>query len=130
MAAHKTSLSAGIAIRTMLMQSEAVTKHTSTIYPVLTDKAELPYILYRKSALEHTPTKSGYQGADTAQIEVVCYAAKYADSVEMAEAVREALDYQAGEFDGVKVRGCMLSDCEDLYEAGAYVQRLIFSVKI
>ncbi len=126
----KTSLSAGAVIRDMLMKSEAVMQRTNKIFPIATDKALLPYILYRRAALEHNPTKAGQPGADTVTIEVVCYTAKYADGVELAEAVREALDYQQGESDGLTVRSCMLADSEEGYEDDAFVQHLDFIVKL
>lgn len=126
----KTSLSAGAVIRAMLMGSEAVMQRTNKIFPIATDKALLPYILYRRAALEHNPTKAGQPGADTVTIEVVCYTAKYADGVELAEAVREALDYQQGESDGLTVRSCMLADSEEGYEDDAFVQHLDFIVKL
>lgn len=126
----KTSLSAGAVIRDMLMKSEAVMQRTNKIFPIATDKALLPYILYRRAALEHNPTKARQPGADTVTIEVVCYTAKYADGVELAEAVREALDYQQGESDGLTVRSCMLADSEEGYEDDAFVQHLDFIVKL
>lgn len=126
----KTSLSAGAVIRDMLMKSEAVMQRTNKIFPIATDKALLPYILYRRAALEHNPVKAGQPGADTVTIEVVCYTAKYADGVELAEAVREALDYQQGESDGLTVRSCMLADSEEGYEDDAFVQHLDFIVKL
>ena len=114
----------------MLMKSEAVMQRTNKIFPIATDKALLPYILYRRAALEHNPTKARQPGADTVTIEVVCYTAKYADGVELAEAVREALDYQQGESDGLTVRSCMLADSEEGYEDDAFVQHLDFIVKL
>ena len=69
-------------------------------------------------------------GADTVTMEVFCYAAQYADSVELAEAVRAALDYSKGERAGLTMRSCTLVDSEELYEDDAFVQQLLFAVKI
>ena len=69
-------------------------------------------------------------GADTVTMEVVCYTAKYAESVELAEVVRSALDYSQRERDGLVMRGCVLDDSEEGYEDDAFFQRLIFRVKI
>lgn len=126
----KTSLSAGAVIRDLLMKSEAVMQRTNKIFPIATDSATLPYILYRRAALEHNPTKAGQPGADTVRMEVVCYTAKYADGVELAEAVRETLDYAQGEKDGLAMRSCVLVDSEEGYEDDAFVQHLDFNVKI
>lgn len=130
MAQRKTSLSAGSVIRDMLLKDPEVKKRTNKVFPVVTDTAVLPYILYRRAAMEQNPTKTGYPGADTVVIEVVCYTEKYADGIELAEAVRAALDGKQGEKDGVVMRSCVLSDSEEGYDSDAYAQQLVFRVKI
>lgn len=130
MAANKTSLSAGSIIRDMLLKDAEVKKRTNKVFPVATDTAILPYILYRRASLEQNPTKAGYPGADTVAIEVVCYTEKYADGVELAEAVRAALDGKQGEKDGLAMRSCILTDSEEGYDSDAYAQQLVFNVKI
>ena len=102
--AMKTSLSAGAVIREILLADADVRRRTNKIFPVVTSKAELPYILYRRAALQHNPTKARQPGADTVTMEVFCYTASYADGVELAEAVRKALAYAQGEKDGLVMR--------------------------
>lgn len=127
---NKSSLSAGAVIRNILLSDEEVKKRTNKVFPIVIDKATLPYILYRRASLQHNPTKAGLPGADTVTMEVVCYTARYADGVELAEAVRAALDYKQGERDGVTMRSCVLTDSEEGYEDDAFLQQLIFQVKI
>lgn len=126
----KTSLSAGAVIREILLADADVKRRTGKIFPVMTSKAELPYILYRRAALQHNPTKAGQPGADTVTMEVFCYTASYADGVELAEAVRKALDYAQGEKDGLIMRSCTLVDSEEDFADDAFVQCLSFNVKI
>lgn len=128
--AMKTSLSAGAVIREILLGDEDVKRRTTKIFPVVINKAELPYILYRRAALQHNPTKAGLPGADTVTMEVFCYTANYADGVELAEAVRKALDYAQGEKDGLVMRSCTLVDSEEDFTDDAFVQSLSFNVKI
>ena len=130
MALKKTSLSAGSIIRDILLSNEEVKRRTNKVFPIVRDNAQLPYILYRRAALAHNPTKQGMPGADTVTMEVVCYTAKYAEGVELAEAVRQALDYASGEHDGVKMRSCTLADSEEGYEDDAFVQQLVYQVRI
>lgn len=130
MAQNKSSLSAGAVIRGLLLSDEEVKKRTNKVFPIVIDKATLPYILYRRASLQHNPTKAGMPGADTVTMEVVCYTASYADSVELAEAVRTALDYKQGERDGITMRSCVLVDSEEGYEDDAFLQQLVFQVKI
>ena len=128
--AMKTSLSAGAVIREILLADADVRRCTNKIFPVVTSKAELPYILYRRAALQHNPTKARQPGADTVTMEVFCYTASYADGVELAEAVRKALDYAQGEKDGLIMRSCTLVDSEEDFTDDAFVQCLSFNVRI
>ena len=126
----QTSLNAGVIIRDILINDADVSRIATKVFPVVTDKATLPYGAYRRSRLEHNPTKAKNPGADTVQIDINCYAATYQESVELAEAVRAALDYAQGEKDGLVMRSCILADGEELYEDDAYVQSLTFKVQI
>ena len=129
MAVSKTSLSAGEIIRAMLVDDAEVMKRTKKIFPVVEDSAELPYIVYRRTQLEQDPTKAG-RGADTIGMEILCYTAGYTEGVELAEAVRGALDNRQGETDGLKMRSCYLTDSEEAWQDDAYVQQLVFKIKI
>ena len=126
---NKSSLSAGEIIRGILAADPAVTTRVNKIYPVIVDKAELPYITYRRASLQQDPVKST-RGADTVGIEVICYTARYTEGVELAEAVRDALDGATGTSDGLLMRSCFLSDSEEAWQDDAYLQQLIFTVKI
>lgn len=111
------------------MGSSDVTELTRKIYPVVTDEAELPYIVYRRAELAHKPTKAGYPGADTVKMEILCCAEGYAESVELAEAVRSVLDYSQGEGEGLVLRSCVLESSEERWEDDAFVQQLDFIIK-
>lgn len=129
MAQSKSSLSAGEIIRAVLTQDEAVSALTTNVFPVVADEARLPYIVYRRSHMEQNPLKST-RGADTIGIEVLCYTENYASGVELAEAVRSALDCKQAEIDGLQMRSCYLTDSEEAWQDDAYVQQLIFTIKI
>ncbi|WP_294610880.1 DUF3168 domain-containing protein [uncultured Bacteroides sp.] len=129
MAVSKSSLSAGEIIRAILMADSEVVARSKKVFPVVEDSAELPYIVYRRTQLEQVPTKAG-RGADTVGIEVLCYTEHYTEGVELAEAVRGALDGAQGESDGLVMRSCYLADSEEAWQDDAYVQQLVFNVKI
>ena len=129
MAVSKSSLSAGEIIRAMLIEDSEVMARVNKVFPVVEDKADLPYIVYRRTQLEQDPTKAG-RGADTVGIEILCYTAGYTEGVELAEAVRSALDNKQGETDGLVMRSCYLTDSEEAWQDDAYVQQLVFNVKI
>ncbi len=128
---EKTVISGGSVIRTLLSGSREVTALCSRIFPVASDNEEtLPYIVYRRAGLDPTPVKSG-RPADTALFEVWVYASTYAGSLEIAEAVRTALDGFSGECAGLCVRYLAMTDAaEDAVAAGdAMVQQLTFEMK-
>lgn len=129
MAVSKSSLSAGEIIRAMLIEDSEVMMRANKVFPVVEDSAELPYIVYRRTQLEQDPTK-GRRGADTVGIEILCYTKGYTEGVELAEAVRGALDGAQGESDGLVMRSCYLADSEEAWQDDAYVQQLVFNVKI
>lgn len=129
MAVNRTSLSAGEIIRSILMSDSEVSARVKKIFPVVEDSAELPYIVYRRTQLEQEPVK-GRRGADTVGIEILCYTQHYTEGVELAEAVRDALDGKQGEVDGLVMRSCYLADSEEAWQDDAYLQQLVFNVKI
>ena len=130
MAVPKTSLSVGSIIRAVLLEDPDVAGRTNKVFPVVTDSAELPYIVYRRAELAATPQKRGQPGADEVQVEVLCYTRRYGEGVELAEAVRGALDYVSAEHEGQTLRSCYLSNSEGEYQDDAFVQQLVFTVKV
>ena len=114
----------------MLIADEDVAAITDKVYPVVTDAADLPYIIYRRSSVDASPVKQGYPSADKAQIEIMCCAASYDESIALAEAVRKALDCKSYTYEGVVMRGCVMTDASEAWQDDAYVQNLVFNVKM
>lgn len=129
MAVSKSSLSAGEIIRAVLTSDPEVTARAKKVYPVVEDTAELPYVVYRRTQLEQGQVK-GRRGNDTVTIEVLCYTEGYTEGVELAEAVRDALDNKTAESDGLVMRSCYLTDSEEAWQDDAYLQVLVFNVKM
>ena len=128
---RKTSLSACEIIYDVLSNDEAITEKVTKIYPVVElTEAQCPYIVYRRTGLSANPQKAGQPGADTVEIEVGCFAADYEDSVELAELVRSALDYRQHVTDDLRMRSCYLSGASEDYGDDAFVQNLLFTIKI
>lgn len=129
MAVSKSSLSAGEIIRAVLTSDPEVTARAKKVYPVVEDTAELPYVVYRRTQLEQGQVK-GRRGNDNVTIEVLCYTKGYTEGVELAEAVRDALDNKTAEIDGLVMRSCYLTDSEEAWQDDAYLQVLVFNVKM
>lgn len=127
---HETSLSAGLAVYALLTQDEVLSASVTKVFPVVTDRAELPYIAYRRVSLSQNPVKTGWPGADTVRMEVGVFTASYAEGVSIAEAVRRAMERKMYLPDGLEVRSCLLADAAEEWQDDAYVQRLSFDMRI
>lgn len=129
MAVNKTSLSAGEIIRAILLTDPDVKSRVKQVFPIAAGDAELPYIHYRRTSISPDPVKNT-RHEDAVYIEVTCCAGGYEESVEIAEAVRGALDCRQAEYGGLRMRSCVLSDSDENYEGDAFIQILIFRLKI
>ena len=130
MESFRSSLSAGVIVRAILLEDAAVAEKVTKIYPIVAESAELPYIVYRRSALEATPSKAGQPVSDRIEMELMCCTADYGEGVELAEAVRNALDHITATHDGQRMRSCTLIGAEEDYQEDAFIQKLIFDIKI
>ena len=126
----KTSISAGLIIGTLLSEDPYIAAMATEVFPVVTDEATLPYVSFRALKMENSPVKGAPPGSEALLVEVCCFSDSYAGSVELAEAVRSALDGKQSSRDGMRMRSCFFEDREETWEDDAYVQRLVFRVKI
>lgn len=124
-----TSISAGLIVGAILSEDPTIAAMSTQVFPVVTEEAELPYISYRVLKMENTPVK-GMQSSDTLLMEVNCFSETYAGSVGLAECVRNALDGRQSSYDSLTMRSCFFEDREETWQDDAYVQRLIFRIKI
>lgn len=129
MASVKSSLSAGSLIRAMLLSTPEVSQRVNKIFPVTLDEAKLPYISYRRAGMETVPV-SGRKSADAIDFEVAIFTAEYAEGIDLAEAIRHALDGKEASYDGLTMRSCTLIDSVEDWANDAYIQQLKFRIKI
>ena len=96
----------GKAIYYLLTNATGVTDIVSTrVYPeVAQQDAALPYIVYNVTNNEPTDTKPEPSKLDTAQVEVNVYSNSYTEAIDLAVAVRAALDRVKGTYNGVNVQ--------------------------
>ncbi len=123
-----SSLSAGEILCEVLMNSPVAGK-VNDIYPVVQDSATLPYIVYRRSGFEETRHK-GILHNDSVNMEVLCLSQRYGEGVAIAELVREALDGVSARSESLEMRSCVLTDADEDWTDDAYVQRLVFTLRI
>lgn len=127
---RRTALSAGLAIHHILKHDSDVMSKAGDVFPIVVDEAKLPYVVFRREGIDVNTMKDGGHGADTAMIEVSCCAASYSGSVELAEAVRRALDHCKWDVEGVRMRSCSFVGGSEDYRDDAFVQDLTFKVNI
>ena len=96
----------GKAIYYLLTNATAITDIVGTrIYPeVAQQDGDLPYIVYNITNNEPSDTKPEPSKLDTAGVEVNCYATSYSQAIDIAVAVRGALDRVKGTYNGVNVQ--------------------------
>ena len=124
-----SSLSAGSIIYNVLTNDTTVMKLATKVFPVAAEKAVLPYVAYRRSGFAHDATKQP-KGADTVTIDVNCYAATYAESISLAESVRDALDYCEKTVGETTMRSCVLVESQEFWSDDAFCQTLRFRIRI
>ena len=131
-----TVLSAGLLIYDVLSTDAGLlAAGCRKVFPVVSEEgAQLPYVCYRRASVQNTPVK-GARGSDTATVEIACYAASYAEGVGLAEAVLAALDglqavYEDDGGNALTARFIQLSDAEETWADGAYIQTLTFTIGI
>lgn len=119
----------GDLIRDILLDSPDVAAITTKVFPLMRDKATLPYINYRRASISTRPVIEG-SAADTITFELQCCAKDHDQSLRLASAVREALDGIQAEGHGLRIRRSLLIDAAEFFTGDAFVQQLSFSVKM
>lgn len=127
----RTSISAGRLIYSLLTSDADVAASVTKVYPVVEPmEAKCPYIVYRRTSLSSSPQKFGQPGADTINVVITCFTQDYDSGVALAEKVRGVLDFCTTEFAGQRMRSCYLTDSSEGTEGDAYMQNLVFTIKI
>ncbi len=129
MGANRSILSAGRVIHAALTSDEDVMSRANKVYPIVEDKATLPYIVFYRTSLGQDRQKT-LDRADTAIINVECYTADYNEGVDLAEAVRACLDGMKIAAGGLNMRSCFLTDAKEDFVGDAAVQLLVFECKM
>lgn len=114
----------------LLSEDEEVSSIVTKIFPVVAVKAVCPYIAFRAISSEQEKIKRPSRAADTLQMEILCCAKEYGESVSLAEAVRHVLDNRSGAAEGLKMRSCVFTDRAEDCTEDAFVQLLTFEIKV
>jgi hypothetical protein len=121
------TLNIGKYIYNTLNQSENI---TCKIYPLVADNdAKFPFIIYKRVNLNSLMCKDGLY-EDEATVEISVVTDKYSIGIEIANQVRELLESQTLNYQGLEITESRLMQASEEYNNGAFVQRLQFNFKI
>lgn len=126
-----TGLQIGIAVKALLSASSELTQAVgSKVFPIVSKEGtSYPFVVYRRSQLDCDYTKDGRAG-ETVGVDIVVAATSYAQSIGIADMVREAIEGKAfvyGEQLHVKGSRLVAADEEFFEDSNVYVQQLNFN---
>lgn len=123
------SISIGTHIYEKLKASDKVTGLVGDkFYPLSTkEQTTFPFIVYNRTELTPNETKDRYGSGDNVSVEVVVADSSYISSVNIAEAVRSALEHKRGEYAAFSVTDAKLLACDEAFIEETFIQRLTFS---
>ena len=120
------------AIRYLLAHDDDVLALVSTrIYPMERPQGSAtPAIAFALASADHLHSTTGSCGTSEMQLTVTCYATLYRLAVELADAVRRAIDGFSGYVDAIRIHHCLLIDeANELEPAAGIEQRATYSVR-
>lgn len=123
------SLSIGVHIYEKLKASARLTQLVGDkFYPLSTkEQTTFPFIVYNCTDLTPNETKDRYGTGDNVIVEIVVADSGYIGSIDVAEAVRAALEHKCGEYASFSVIDAKFISGGGAFIEETYIQRLIFS---
>lgn len=85
-----------------------------------------PFVVYSRSSLTPNYTKDRHDTGDTVTVEVVTCSDKYLNSVEVAEAIRRALENKPGKYEAFDVVSAKVIASVEDFISDTFIQRLTF----
>ena len=102
----------------------------SKVFPIVSKEGtSYPFVVYRRNSIEAHYTKDGRAG-ETVNVDIVIAAGSYAESIGLADMVREAIEGKAFIMsDTLKVRGSQLTAADEEFfeDSNVYTQTLNFN---
>ena len=126
-----TGLQIGKAIAALLAAHDGIVEAVgSKVFPIVSKEGTTyPFAVYRRNGIEVQYTKDGKSG-ETVNVDIVVAAQSYAESIAIADMVREAIEGKAFVLgDTLKVYGSQLSGADEEFfeDSNVYTQSLNFN---
>ena len=124
-------LQTGKAINALLSSNEDVTRMVGDrIYPLVSKvDCNFPFIVYQRMSCVPTYTKDGLISEEQ-NYSITVLADTYSESVELADAVRDALELERGTFAGQHIRNIKFTSVNESWVSDTYVQELNFTIEL
>ncbi len=108
-----------------------ILKGIKNVYPLVADQGTTyPFVIYRRTSLQHSNTKDRYNYQELATVEVVVASNKYEESVMLAREVMYKLEHTRGLYNDISISEIKLISAEEDYIEDAYIQKLTFNIEI
>jgi len=125
------SLKINQAIYSILSSSTGVTSlvNSNNMFPIAADDdVKNPFIVYERKSINTVYTKDGVS-YDDVLLEVTCVSDDYNESLNIAQAVRNALELKSGTYGAVEIYQCRFKNAPENYGVDNYIQILHFEIK-
>lgn len=101
------------------------------VYPIVAEKgAPTPFAVYRRTATLGRNTKDRYDYEETVQYEINVVTQGYPQGIELAKAVKKALEGKRGKWGNLRVTAIRMTGADERWSADTFVQTLFFSITI
>lgn len=120
------SFNIGKAVCNILLK-ELADKVNDRIYPLIADETtEFPFIVYQRSGFNPQNTKDNSD--EHVIIDLVIAAESYAESIDIAIRVREALEHKRGTFSNIYIEDIIIEDASEDYIDNTFLQSITIRV--
>lgn len=97
------------------------------IYPISSKGSTFfPFIVYSRSSLTPNYTKDWHDTGDMVTVEIIAASDNYLNSVEVAEAIRRALENKRGKYEAFDVESAKVVASVEDFISDTFIQRITF----
>lgn len=128
----KDTIQIGLAIQEILSTNDALTDliGEDKVFPVVAaEGTTFPFVLYAQTSLDCVGTKDGIHD-EVAIVDINVLSDKYAECVQVASAVRTALEGFRGTAGEYEIDDISLNDASEQYVDAYYVKDLTFAITV
>ena len=100
------------------------------IFPLVANaETAYPFVVYSRTSLNVEYCKDGV-AEDIAEVQVLAVSDNYVESLDVANRIRSILELMKYKDNDIRVTECKLSSITEEFMEDAFIQRLVFTIKI